>query len=91
VVRSNEIPASMPTQLGTFIGKHVYSNKLKTVHPDASQCCRFIDVKKSKEVLKGSSWIVRFCALCCDHPDHDIERRGSLGCDARSEEMREGG
>ncbi|KAF8206294.1 P-loop containing nucleoside triphosphate hydrolase protein [Mycena galopus ATCC 62051] len=47
----------MPTQLGTFIGKRVYSNKLKTVHPDNSQCCRFIDVAGSKEVSNGSSWI----------------------------------
>jgi regulator of nonsense transcripts 1 len=52
----------MPTQLGAFIGKHVYDNKLKTVHPDKTPCCHFIDVKKSKEVPKGSSWIVRFCS-----------------------------
>ncbi|KAJ6508011.1 AAA domain-containing protein [Mycena vitilis] len=47
----------MPTQLGTFIGKHVYNNKLKTVHPHKSPCCRFLDVKKSKETVKGTSWI----------------------------------
>ncbi|KAJ7678927.1 AAA domain-containing protein, partial [Mycena polygramma] len=47
----------MPTQLGTFIGKHVYNNKLKTVHPHKSPCCRFLDVKKSKETQKGVSWI----------------------------------
>ncbi|KAJ6531913.1 P-loop containing nucleoside triphosphate hydrolase protein [Mycena capillaripes] len=57
----------MPTQLGTFIGKHVYDNKLQTVHRNTSQCCRFIDVKKSKEVQKGSSWINYaevFAAIC---------------------------
>ncbi|KAJ7126876.1 P-loop containing nucleoside triphosphate hydrolase protein [Mycena epipterygia] len=52
----------MPTQLGMFIGKHVYDNKLNTVHKNTAPCCQFIDVKKSKEVRKGSSWVVRFCA-----------------------------
>ncbi|KAF7336716.1 Regulator of nonsense transcripts 1 [Mycena venus] len=47
----------MPIQLGTFIGKHVYANKLKTVHKNTAQCCQFIDVKKGKEVSAGSSWI----------------------------------
>ncbi|KAJ7707594.1 AAA domain-containing protein [Mycena rosella] len=47
----------MPTQLGTFIGRHVYNNKLKTVHPDKGPCCHFVNVKKSKEISIGSSWI----------------------------------
>ncbi|KAJ7773412.1 hypothetical protein B0H16DRAFT_148788 [Mycena metata] len=52
------LPADrMPQQLGRFIGKHVYNGKLKTDHPGATQCCRFVDVKNSKEVKKQSSWI----------------------------------
>ncbi|KAJ7126882.1 P-loop containing nucleoside triphosphate hydrolase protein [Mycena epipterygia] len=47
---------SMPEQLGSFIGKHVYDDKLKTVHPIATSCCRFISVKGT-EVEKGRSWI----------------------------------
>ncbi|KAJ7707595.1 P-loop containing nucleoside triphosphate hydrolase protein [Mycena rosella] len=47
----------MPIQLGTFIGRHVYDNKLKTIHSNTAPCCHFIDVKKSKEVSKGCSWI----------------------------------
>ncbi|KAJ6513129.1 P-loop containing nucleoside triphosphate hydrolase protein [Mycena sanguinolenta] len=50
-------PASMPTQLGTFISKRVYNNMLRTVHPDNSQCCRFVDVERGKETSAGSSWI----------------------------------
>ncbi|KAJ7761895.1 P-loop containing nucleoside triphosphate hydrolase protein [Mycena maculata] len=51
------IPARMPTQLGKFIGQHVYDNKLKTIHPDATQCCHFINVKKGREIQKGLSWV----------------------------------
>ncbi|KAJ6513128.1 P-loop containing nucleoside triphosphate hydrolase protein [Mycena sanguinolenta] len=47
----------MPTQLGTFISKRVYNNMLRTVHPDNSQCCRFVDVERGKETSAGSSWI----------------------------------
>ncbi|KAJ6576605.1 P-loop containing nucleoside triphosphate hydrolase protein [Mycena vulgaris] len=47
---------SMPEQLGSFIGKHVYDDKLKTVHSIATPCCRFISVK-GNEVAKGRSWI----------------------------------
>ncbi|KAF7336708.1 Regulator of nonsense transcripts 1 [Mycena venus] len=46
----------MPTQLGSFIGKHVYGDKLKTVHHNSAQCCWFVDVKGT-EVAKGRSWI----------------------------------
>ncbi|KAJ7104042.1 P-loop containing nucleoside triphosphate hydrolase protein [Mycena belliarum] len=46
----------MPTRLGTFIGRHVYDNQLKTQHPNKAQCCRFVDVK-GKEMSKGQSWI----------------------------------
>ncbi|KAJ7903468.1 AAA domain-containing protein [Mycena olivaceomarginata] len=46
----------MPEQLGTFIGKHVYDGKLKTVHRNSAQCCWFVDVK-GKEEAKGRSWI----------------------------------
>ncbi|KAJ7455344.1 P-loop containing nucleoside triphosphate hydrolase protein [Mycena galericulata] len=49
--------ASMPTQLGTFIGRNVYDNRLKTVHRNTSPCCHFIDVPNSKEAKKGLSWI----------------------------------
>ncbi|KAJ7475941.1 P-loop containing nucleoside triphosphate hydrolase protein, partial [Mycena latifolia] len=42
--------------LGSFIGKHVYDGKLKTVHPITTPCCRFISVKGT-EVEKGKSWI----------------------------------
>ncbi|KAJ7928927.1 P-loop containing nucleoside triphosphate hydrolase protein [Mycena leptocephala] len=44
------------SQLGSFIGKQVYDDKLKTVHRIKVPCCRFIDVKGA-EVLKGRSWI----------------------------------
>ncbi|KAK6997400.1 regulator of nonsense transcripts 1 [Favolaschia claudopus] len=47
----------MQTRLGIFIGKHVYNSKLKSVHPDKSTCCRFLDVRKSQEQKKGKSWI----------------------------------
>ncbi|KAJ7455343.1 P-loop containing nucleoside triphosphate hydrolase protein [Mycena galericulata] len=40
-----------------FIGRHVYGNKLKTIHHDVSQCCHFINVKKGKEISKGLSWV----------------------------------
>ncbi|KAF7374796.1 Regulator of nonsense transcripts 1 [Mycena sanguinolenta] len=46
----------MPQQLGSFIGKHVYDDKLKTVHSNGAQCCWFVDVKGT-EVAKGRSWI----------------------------------
>ncbi|KAJ7273061.1 P-loop containing nucleoside triphosphate hydrolase protein [Mycena rebaudengoi] len=47
---------NMPEELGAFIGKHVYDNKLKTVHPITTPCCRFVNVK-GIEVAKGRSWI----------------------------------
>ncbi|KAJ6576608.1 P-loop containing nucleoside triphosphate hydrolase protein [Mycena vulgaris] len=46
----------MPEQLGSFIRKHVYDDKLKTVHSITTPCCRFISVK-GNEVAKGRSWI----------------------------------
>ncbi|KAK7033215.1 regulator of nonsense transcripts 1 [Favolaschia claudopus] len=46
----------MPEQLGLFIGKHVYGDKLKTVHHETAQCCWFVDVNGA-EVAKGRSWI----------------------------------
>ncbi|KAJ6513133.1 hypothetical protein C8R45DRAFT_812095 [Mycena sanguinolenta] len=48
----------MPRLLGSFIGKYVYDDKLKTVHSNGAQCCWFVDVKGT-EVAKGRSWIVR--------------------------------
>ncbi|KAJ7761893.1 AAA domain-containing protein [Mycena maculata] len=47
----------MPIQLGTFIGRHVYDDKLKSEHRNTAPCCQFIDVSKGKEVKKGLSWI----------------------------------
>ncbi|KAJ7650185.1 AAA domain-containing protein [Roridomyces roridus] len=47
----------MPLQLGTFIGKHVYDGKLKTVHRVTKSCLRFVDVLDGAEAPKGHSWI----------------------------------
>ena len=44
----------MPTVIGTFISRHVYSLKLQTKHSIHTQtCCRFVDVSKGEEIKKG--------------------------------------
>ncbi|KAJ7158637.1 AAA domain-containing protein [Mycena filopes] len=48
----------MPTQArASSSAEQVYKGKLKTVHDDTTQCCQFIDVKNSKEEMKGGSWM----------------------------------
>ncbi|KAG2035299.1 P-loop containing nucleoside triphosphate hydrolase protein [Suillus americanus] len=47
----------MPLVIGTFISRHVYDQKLMTVHAINSRAaCRFLDVKKGKEEKLGKSW-----------------------------------
>ncbi|KAG1841684.1 hypothetical protein DFJ58DRAFT_707767 [Suillus subalutaceus] len=50
----------MPLVIGSFISRHVYDHKLKTVHDiNNKAACRFLDVKKGKEEKSGKSWAVR--------------------------------
>ncbi|TFK33236.1 AAA domain-containing protein [Crucibulum laeve] len=47
----------MPIVIGNFISKHVYGNRLKTIHKITSNnSCRFVDVEKGKEKRVGQSW-----------------------------------
>ena len=49
----------MPTIIGNFISRHVYSSKLLTAHKIHTQiCCRFVDVRNGEESKKGVSWMV---------------------------------
>ncbi|KAF9647979.1 hypothetical protein BDM02DRAFT_3097219, partial [Thelephora ganbajun] len=48
----------MPTVIGNFISRHVYSSRLRTVHHiHHPTCCRFVDVSNGKEIKKGVSWV----------------------------------
>ncbi|KAG2340869.1 hypothetical protein BDR05DRAFT_1032769 [Suillus weaverae] len=48
----------MPLVIGTFISRHVYDQKLMTVHDITSEtACRFLDIKKGQEQKAGKSWI----------------------------------
>ena len=50
----------MPTVIGNFISRRVYSSKLLTQHNiQTPTCCRFVDVRDGKEVKTGFSWTVR--------------------------------
>ena len=50
----------MPTVIGHFISRKVYSSKLLTKHSIKTlTCCRFVDVSNGEESKKGHSWIVR--------------------------------
>ncbi|KAJ6609211.1 hypothetical protein B0H10DRAFT_2065061 [Mycena sp. CBHHK59/15] len=76
--------SSMPHQLGGFISKYVYGNKLKTVHPIATPCCFFLDVKQGKETKQGSSWIVGPVTSGHDiNIDYHPESRRSQSRDSR--------
>ncbi|KIJ67000.1 hypothetical protein HYDPIDRAFT_85949 [Hydnomerulius pinastri MD-312] len=58
----------MPTVIGDFISRHVYKSKLRTHHNiHDSKACRFIDVKKGREVKKGKSWANHEEALVVVH------------------------
>ncbi|KAG1821663.1 AAA domain-containing protein [Suillus subaureus] len=47
----------MPLVIGSFISRHVYDQKLMTVHDITNKAaCRFLDVKKGKEEKSGKSW-----------------------------------
>lgn len=55
------IPDRMPLVIGSFISRHVYNQKLMTVHNNNSRAaCRFLDVKRGQEQKLGKSWAVRF-------------------------------
>ncbi|KAF9787500.1 AAA domain-containing protein [Thelephora terrestris] len=48
----------MPTVIGNFISRHVYSAQLLTKHSiHTSMCCRFVDVSDGKETKRGVSWV----------------------------------
>ncbi|KAG1750831.1 P-loop containing nucleoside triphosphate hydrolase protein [Suillus lakei] len=48
----------MPLVIGSFISRHVYDQKLKTVHDiDSKAACRFLDVKRGQEQRAGKSWV----------------------------------
>ncbi|KAG2154057.1 hypothetical protein DEU56DRAFT_726252 [Suillus clintonianus] len=50
----------MPVVIGNFISRHVYNNKLMTMHDITGKAaCRFLDVKRGQEQKSGKSWIVR--------------------------------
>ncbi|KZT19145.1 P-loop containing nucleoside triphosphate hydrolase protein [Neolentinus lepideus HHB14362 ss-1] len=47
----------MPTPIGLFISRHVYNNRLRTVHKiHVRTSCRFVDVSEGKEESSGNSW-----------------------------------
>ncbi|KAJ7773413.1 hypothetical protein B0H16DRAFT_1304711 [Mycena metata] len=79
----------MPRQLGLFIGNEVYDSKLKTIHPIATPCCSFVDVKRSKESSRGFSWIVCSVPSLSPRTKPGIERGRGLGCDPRGARLRE--
>ncbi|KAJ7158647.1 P-loop containing nucleoside triphosphate hydrolase protein [Mycena filopes] len=54
---------TMPHQIGSFIGRHVYEGKLKTEHTISKQGCFFVDVEGGVEASKGRSWIAGRIAL----------------------------
>ncbi|KAG2347790.1 hypothetical protein BDR05DRAFT_875647 [Suillus weaverae] len=48
----------MPLVIGSFISRHVYNQKLMTVHDITSKAaCRFLDIKRGQEQKSGKSWI----------------------------------
>ncbi|KAG1750836.1 P-loop containing nucleoside triphosphate hydrolase protein [Suillus lakei] len=48
----------MPLVIGSFISRHVYNQKLMTVHNNNSRAaCRFLDVKRGQEQRAGKSWM----------------------------------
>ncbi|KAG2074300.1 P-loop containing nucleoside triphosphate hydrolase protein [Suillus decipiens] len=48
----------MPLVIGNFISRHVYNQKLMTVHNvNNKAACRFLDVKRGQEQKAGHSWI----------------------------------
>ncbi|KAF7327916.1 hypothetical protein MKEN_00371600 [Mycena kentingensis (nom. inval.)] len=47
----------MPKGLGSFIGLHVYDDKLKSEHRITGRCWQFVDVQRSEELSSGRSWI----------------------------------
>ncbi|KAG2367901.1 AAA domain-containing protein [Suillus spraguei] len=48
----------MPLVIGSFISRHVYSRKLRTMHDITSKkACRFLDIKRGQEQKSGKSWI----------------------------------
>jgi regulator of nonsense transcripts 1 len=48
----------MPLVIGSFISRHVYNQKLMTVHNNNSRAaCRFLDVKRGQEQRAGQGWI----------------------------------
>ena len=50
----------MPTVIGNFISRHVYSSRLLTRHTiQTPTCCRFADVRDGQELKTGLSWTVR--------------------------------
>ena len=50
----------MPTELGDFISKNVYSSKLNSVHTiNGWNCLKFVDVWNGIEEQVGKSWKVR--------------------------------
>ncbi|TFY60455.1 hypothetical protein EVJ58_g5145 [Rhodofomes roseus] len=50
----------MPAPIGRFISKHVYDNRLKTIHSTISRrSCVLIDVCHGKETKTGHSWTNR--------------------------------
>lgn len=50
----------MLVPLGRFISRHVYNDKLKTVHKiESMSCVAFVDVSKGTEENAGKSWKVR--------------------------------
>lgn len=64
----------MPPQIGAFISREVYNDKLESnpEHPikSATLACRFIDVVGAAEQKSGTSWVVRAShspspCVCC--------------------------
>ncbi|KAG2074289.1 hypothetical protein BDR04DRAFT_1008715 [Suillus decipiens] len=48
----------MPFVIGSFISRHVYNQKLMTVHNiDSKAACRFVDVKWGQEQKAENSWM----------------------------------
>ncbi|KAF9787499.1 P-loop containing nucleoside triphosphate hydrolase protein [Thelephora terrestris] len=69
-LRDNEVFLNtqyrMPTTIGSFISRRVYSSKLHTKHTIHTQtCCRFVDVSNGEETKKGLSWVV--CTAISKH------------------------
>lgn len=49
----------MPTQIGDFISRVVYNDKLKSIHKVTSlNCLAFVDANLGKEESEGKSWKV---------------------------------